>query len=121
MHISSKYFISVLVQRKELRFLAWFWNWRKLIEIKGDQFLKEDGTWQNPFDHTEDDKYEAKHQCAISNGIEIMYFNQYVEYIEYIKQKYGNDYLKQFRVKGDESEWTLCYAKDVASFSSRLM
>ena len=33
-----------------------------------------------------------------------MYFNQYVEYTEYIKQKYGNDYLKQFRVKGDEYE-----------------
>jgi len=26
------------------------------IEIKGDQFVKEDGTWQNPFDHSQDEK-----------------------------------------------------------------
>ena len=33
----------------------------KLIEIKGDHFFKEDGTMQNPYDHTADDAAEAKH------------------------------------------------------------
>lgn len=31
------------------------------VEIKGDHFFKEDGTMQNPYDHRQDDLYEAKH------------------------------------------------------------
>lgn len=41
----------------------------KLIEIKGDHFFKEDGTMCNPFDHSQDKLYEAKHQCGLNNGV----------------------------------------------------
>ena len=41
----------------------------KYIELKGDQFLKSDGTWQCPFDHSLDAIYEAKHQCLIKNNV----------------------------------------------------
>lgn len=43
----------------------------KLVEIKGDHFFKKDGTMCNPFDHSQDELYEAKHQCMITNNIEI--------------------------------------------------
>lgn len=33
----------------------------QVVEIKGDHFFKEDGSMQNPFDHTQDALYEAKH------------------------------------------------------------
>lgn len=33
----------------------------ELIEIKGDHFFKEDGTMCNPYDHSQDALYEAKH------------------------------------------------------------
>lgn len=33
----------------------------RLIELKGDHFIAEDGTWQNPYDHSKDHIYEAKH------------------------------------------------------------
>ena len=33
----------------------------KFVEPKGAHFFKEDGTMQNPFDHTQDAHYEAKH------------------------------------------------------------
>ena len=77
----------------------------KLIEIKGAHFLKEDGTWRNPYrdsnwtdeEYQEScDKYEAKHQCALQNGVEIIY--DCSEYIKYVKETYGKDYLKQFLV-----------------------
>lgn len=66
----------------------------QLIEIKGNQFLKEDGTWQCPFDHSQDDKFEAKHQCALANGVHIWYQVDYQKYIDYFNKKYKKeDYI----------------------------
>lgn len=56
-----------------------------LIELKGDQFLTENNTWQNPFDHSKDDIYEAKRQCAIKNNVKILYSKDYQKYIDYVK------------------------------------
>ena len=67
------------------------------LELKGDQFLKEDGTWQNPYDHSQDQLYEAKHQCCIKNNVKILYACQYMKYLEYIQEKYGKNYLDQFK------------------------
>lgn len=38
-------------------------------EIKGHHYLKEDGTWHNPYtkDNSDDGLYEAKHQCVLKN------------------------------------------------------
>ena len=33
----------------------------QIVEIKGDHFFKEDGTMCNPYDHSQDALYEAKH------------------------------------------------------------
>lgn len=65
----------------------------KYYEIKGSQFLTEDNKWQNPFDHSQDEKYEAKHQCALQNGVIILYPKDYKKYIDYIKRTYGLHYL----------------------------
>lgn len=73
----------------------------KYYEIKGNQFLTEDNKWQNPFDHAQNDKYEAKHQCALQNNVIILYQKDYQKYIDYIETKYGKDYLKQFKKESD--------------------
>lgn len=70
----------------------------KLFEIKGPQFLKDDGTWQNIFDHSKDELLEAKHQCAIENEVTILYDNDYKKYLDYVEQKYSKDFLKLFQV-----------------------
>lgn len=54
-----------------------------LIELKGKQYLKEDGTWKCPEFYSwpsgcisqseADECYEAKRQCAIYNGVKIIY------------------------------------------------
>ena len=69
----------------------------KLVELKGDQFLKEDGTWQCPWDHSRDSLYEAKHQCAIRNNVEVWTKNDYMRFIAYVEQNYGKSYLQSFR------------------------
>ena len=64
----------------------------KLYELKGDHFLKEDGTWQNPFNHLEDAFMEAKRQCALNNGVIILYSKDYQKYIDWF---YSQGYLKE--------------------------
>lgn len=71
----------------------------QIVEIKGDHFFKEDGTMQNPFDHSLDMLYEAKHQCMLKNNVKIIRANEYNKYIEYVKNKYGNDFIKSLKQK----------------------
>lgn len=71
----------------------------KYYEIKGNQFLTEDGKWQNPFKHSEDDKAELKHQCALQNDVIILYEKDYQKYIEYCESKHGKNYLNQFKTE----------------------
>lgn len=66
----------------------------EFYEIKGNQFLKEDGSWQNPFDHKQDDFYEAKHRCALQNNVIILYSVDCKEYIKYVEEKYGKSYFE---------------------------
>ena len=44
----------------------------RLYECKGDQFIREDGRWQCVYDHSNDDLYEAKRQCAVRNNVRIL-------------------------------------------------
>ena len=73
----------------------------KFYEIKGDQFLKEDGKWQNPFDHGKDDLYEAKHQCLLKNNVIILTYNDLKDVKKYIEKNYPKDYIKSFK-KGEK-------------------
>lgn len=69
----------------------------KYYEIKGNQFLKEDGTWQNPFNHDLDTLYEIKHQCALENDVNIIYSKDCESYVNYVERKCGRNYLQQFK------------------------
>lgn len=70
------------------------------VEIKGIHFFKNHNvneTMINPFDRTQDDKYEAKHQCMIKNNVKIL--TNFDEYIKYVKNKYGNTFLESLKRK----------------------
>ena len=69
----------------------------KLIELKGDHFLKEDGTWQCIWNHNKDSLYEAKRQCAIKNGVEIWYSDKYLQYVSYAEMTYGKNFFDLHR------------------------
>lgn len=60
------------------------------IEIKGDHFFR-DGKMQNPFNHKEDGRYEAKHQCMLKNNVKILTYVDLENCFKYVKQKYGNN------------------------------
>lgn len=80
-----------------------------LIEIKGSQFL-ENNKMINPFDRSQDDLMEAKHQCALQNNVKFWGYQEIKPYIKYITNKYGKSYLQSFRIKRPENtkEQKLC-------------
>ena len=59
----------------------------KLYEVKGEQFFKEDGTMRNPYDSSQDAKYEAKHQCMIANNV-IILRKKDIDNLEFVFCKY---------------------------------
>lgn len=72
----------------------------QFYEIKGDQFVdKNTGKWICPYNRKNDKLYEEKYQCCILNNIIILYSCDYKKYLDYIDQKYGKQYLKQFKNK----------------------
>lgn len=85
---------------KTHRYMPDFKVGNKYIELKGDQFFKSDGTMQNPFNHTQDALYEAKHQCMINNNVIIIKISSICCKIisDYICIKYGKNYIKQFKI-----------------------
>ena len=66
----------------------------QVVEIKGDHFFKEDGTMQNPYDHSLDPLYEAKHQCMLANNVKIIKVSEMKDVLDYICSKYGKNYVK---------------------------
>lgn len=64
------------------------------VEIKGKQFFDESGKMINPYDESQNKRYESKHLCMIENHVKII--TDYKKYIDYVDEKYGRGYLKQF-------------------------
>lgn len=69
----------------------------QLLEIKGEHFFN--GEYMcNPYDHTLDAKFEAKHKCGMSNGV-VFWGQDDVQFaLDYVNTKYTKDYLKLFRL-----------------------
>lgn len=70
----------------------------KLIEIKGNQFFDENGKMINPYNHSQDDLFEAKHQCGLQNEVEFWGKDKMKPILNYIEEKYTKDFLNLFRL-----------------------
>ena len=68
-------------------------------EIKGNQFIGENGVWQNPFDESKNNLYEAKHQCVLENNVIIIDSTQYQKYLKYIFETYGNEIYEKSKIR----------------------
>ena len=90
-------FFTYIHNGKEHKYYPDFEVEGQLIEIKGDQFFKEDGTMCNPYDHSLDSLQEAKHQCGLEHGVKFYRRIDMLPIIEYVNRKYTKDYVKSFR------------------------
>ena len=71
----------------------------QIVEIKGDHFFKEDGTMQNPFDHSQDGLYEVKHQCMLQNNVKIILQSECCIYMSYVKENYSSDFILNCKMR----------------------
>lgn len=78
--------IAYLVENKLHYYYPDFQIDKQLYELKGPQFLTEDGKWCNPYNHNQDDLFEAKHQCALVNNVIILYEKDYQKYIDWFNE-----------------------------------
>ena len=69
-----------------------------IFELKGDQFFDENGIMQNPYDHSQDRCFAEKQKCMMRNDVIVFKSTEYQMFELYVKQKYGSDYVKQFKV-----------------------
>lgn len=76
------------------------------FEIKGDHFFSSDGKmicpfrpkdWSDERYQEECAKYEAKHQCMLANNVVILTSSMYCIFELYVKSKYGDHWIEQFR------------------------
>lgn len=67
------------------------------VELKGAHFFENHDITKrmiNPYDRSQDDYYEAKHQCMIKNGVTIIIDCN--KYIKYVNDLYGKDFMKRY-------------------------
>lgn len=71
----------------------------QLVEIKGDQFFDENNKMVCPWDSNKNNLYEAKHQIMISNDVQIWKSKELEPILNYIKEKYFDNFLSSFELK----------------------
>ncbi len=69
----------------------------QFVEIKGDQFIGEDGVLIDPWDKQ---KRQAKYDCMVKNNVRILSKEEITPYIEYCSKKFNSlDWKNMFRVE----------------------
>lgn len=69
---------------------------KKFVDIKGVHFFKDRDQSKemvNPYDHSKDELYEAKHQCMLRNKVAIIC--DYQKYVDFVLEKYGLEFLEK--------------------------
>lgn len=74
----------------------------KLYEIKGDYFFDDAGNLINPYDRSLDNVAKAKQLCMEEHNVTVLKSDKYMFYIDYVKEKYGTDYIETFRYKKED-------------------
>lgn len=74
---------------------------KTIVELKGNQFLKEDGTWRDIYQGN-DEKMECKHQCLLQNNVKIIYEKDMSLYKTWFKNTYGKAFLKKCKNNSEQ-------------------
>lgn len=74
----------------------------RLYEIKGDYFFDDDGNLINPYDRSLDNIAKAKQLCMKEHNVTVLKSDKYMFYVDYVKEKYGTNYMETFRYKKED-------------------
>ena len=68
----------------------------KIVEIKSDHFFNEKG---EPFNKYTKRSWKAKYDLILQKGGQIFRFEDIKPYLSYVKENYGDGFLKQWKIK----------------------
>lgn len=68
----------------------------KIVEIKGDHFFNEKG---EPYNKYTKSSWKAKYDLILQKGGQILKFEDVKPYLNYVKENYGDGFLKQWKIK----------------------
>ncbi len=92
-------YFEYVYKEKTLKYYPDFIIGNKIFEIKGNQFFNKNGQMINIFDRSNDEQYLLKQKCAIENNVIFIDKIGIKKYIQYITNKYGYKYLRNFKVQ----------------------
>lgn len=99
---NNKIFFTYIYNGKQYKYFPDFiFNNTTFFEIKGDHFFKNKDINNQmicPWNSALNDQFEAKHQCMINNGVFILTSFIVKQIIKEIQQKFGKNWIKQFKV-----------------------
>lgn len=78
----------------------------ELIEIKGDQFLDKNNNLKKVYNTDDTEKLLEKSKCMKNNNVKILTYKDLKSVLEYINEKYGKDYIKNFKNNENNSNYT---------------
>lgn len=71
----------------------------QLYEIKGDQFFRKNGVMYNPYNEKNNDIFNAKYNCALSNNVVFIRGKEIKFYLDFMKSEFGKDWKEMFLCK----------------------
>ena len=82
---------------------------KQLVEIKGPHLVDENGIWTAPrSSNMTDQEYQnkllclrQKQLCALKHNVHIVYIDEYQQYIDYVSNNYGKNFLKGLKLQYD--------------------
>jgi hypothetical protein len=87
---------SYIVEGKKHFYTPDFWYKNSFIDIKGDHLLK-DGLIVDPYGKLSEQELFAKNECIKKNNVLLMTREDISFAFNYVNEKYGKKYLKQFK------------------------
>lgn len=70
-----------------------------LIDVKGSHFISDSGELTAVYSGDDSQLIAAKWQCMIDNNVKLFTFDNLKPAIDWVNDKYGKDYIKQFSLK----------------------
>ena len=99
----SKIYFSYIFNNEEHYYFPDFILPCGIIEIKGNQFLRNDNTWYNSLNILDNDKQLCRYKCAVENNVTILTGKELKPILSWFNNKYDKNYLGRYKVHNENS------------------
>ena len=88
---------SYVYKNKHHKYFPDFLYKGELVEIKGNQLLDKDGNLIEMSSRKTNGRLQAKQRCMGKNNVQLWEYEKIKFALDYVKEKYGADYLKTYK------------------------